>query len=419
MRRIIKIPIFAFVMLLLLSMSYSQVTQNINTVDTLLEGVLPQPKGDLLSPAEEKKVMGAYYVQQAPSVVKPFQVYSYEQMINDAEALKRLYPDLIQTKSLGKTPDGRTLLLIKLGKGNKMITLNGSHHAREYISSTLLMKMVEEYAYCYKMNIPFKGYDARRILDQVTLYIVPMVNPDGVTLVQYGPSKLKNPDSIKKINNGKKTYKSWKANAKGVDLNYQYPFGWEHIRKLKGPRSEGYKGTSPAMETETKILMNFTLENPFLIHAAYHTQGEIIFWYNGQKGDLYSQSKKIGKNLSKVTGYKLLSESSQKKSYGGYKDWTVTTFKKPGFTIELCPYVGNFPYPDKWFNNVWNKAGATGLLLAKEAINIDSYDYQVYKGEKLVQLFNNYQDAVNFSKAYKFDKVAYLGKILWSKSGSP
>ena len=39
--------------------------------------------------------------------------------------------------TIGHSVENRDLLLVQLGKGEKKIVLVGSHHAREYINTTL------------------------------------------------------------------------------------------------------------------------------------------------------------------------------------------------------------------------------------------------------------------------------------------
>jgi len=386
-----------------------------NTISSPVPAATPQPTPAKSSaiPAAQATPVTSVTIEE---IVNPYKEYTYEQMMKDAQLLQKRYPGIIRLGSLGKSVEGREILLVELGKGERKITLNGSHHAREYISTTVLMKMIEQYASCYTANKSFEGYNTRDILNKATICFVPMVNPDGVTLVQQGPEKMKEPDAVRKINGGKSSFSSWKANARGVDLNYQYPCSWNRISKAQSPSSEGYKGTSPATEPEVKALMEYTLKNPFLIHVAYHTQGEILYWYNRQTGEFYDLSRKIGLGLEKITGYRLMAEKEQQNSYGGYKDWTVTYLKKPGYTIELCPYVGNYPYPDKQFDDAWKKADATGLFFASEAINMKGYDFEVHHKGKLVQVFSSEQDAEAFAKELDGGTVVYLNNVVYANN---
>ena len=57
---------------------------------------------------------------------------------------------------------------------------------------------------------------------------MPMVNPDGVTISQYGPKKIRNATLRKNLYKIAKgfSFKEWKANARGVDINRNYAEGF-------------------------------------------------------------------------------------------------------------------------------------------------------------------------------------------------
>ena len=100
--------------------------------------------------------------------------------MEEAQKLREAYPQLITLSSAGMSVEGRDLLVISLGKGDRKILLCGAHHAREYITSSFLMKMVETYAEKGFQRQLLGGYDPGELLNRVTLVVVPMVNPDGV-----------------------------------------------------------------------------------------------------------------------------------------------------------------------------------------------------------------------------------------------
>ncbi|WP_404322678.1 hypothetical protein LG298_23760 [Cytobacillus firmus] len=306
----------------------------------------------------------------ARNLVNPNTKYSYTQMVKDINELKATYPDLISTKIIGKSVDGRNIHAVKLGKGKTEIFLNGAHHAREWLTTNLLMEMIDEYARGYTLSKVIDGYNVKNVLNSTSIWFVPMVNPDGVTLNQFGHTTAKRPAEVLKINGYSKDFTAWKANIRGVDLNRQYPAGWDAIRNNPGkPSPQNYKGPRPLSEPEAKAIFDFTLDRNFKIALAYHSSGEILYWSYKTKGDLRDKTRKLALMISAKTGYSLVKETPNP-SGGGYTDWFLESMKRPGFTPEISPYVGQRPVPVSSFPSIWRKNHSIGLMMASEALKL-------------------------------------------------
>lgn len=296
--------------------------------------------------------------------IDPYGNYSYSEMATDLQELTISYPSFTKLETIGKSVDGRNIYAIKLGTGKEEISLNGSHHAREHMTTNVLMEMLDQYANAYEKNLKISGYDVKTLLSKTSIYFVPMVNPDGVMLVQQGASSAKNPSYVIKLNKGSKDFTAWKANVRGVDLNRQYPANWANLTGVKPPGPDNYKGTSPLTEPEVKALYDYTNRHSFKNTIAYHSSGNIIFWHYNQTGTQYTRDKAIATKLSNQTGYSLVAPA--KGGGGGYKDWYVATKKQPGYTIEIAPYVGNKPVPNSYFSSIMQKNLPIGLIMAAQ-----------------------------------------------------
>ena len=306
------------------------------------------------------------------NIVNPYVPYTYEQMTDESLKLAELYPDIISLGSIGNSVEGRDLLLVKLGKGDKKIVLCGSHHAREYISSSYLMKMVEEYSRAYSKGGYFGKYNVREILDQVCIYVVPMVNPDGVNLVNKGLAAVNDQQAVEAMVMLRPSYREWKANINGVDLNRQYPAQWkEKYDEVGKPASESFKGTAAATEPEIQAMMTLSNENDFILAASFHTKGNVIYWADRATVNLIPGAKDMAKRLASLTKYQRMPVSEDPAIYGaGYENWFRLAFLRPAFCIELTPYNNtDVPHDDKKFDSlVWNNAKYIGLFLAEEAL---------------------------------------------------
>jgi len=325
-----------------------------------------------LPPEPSKDPSPSQASEERINIVNPYVPYTYEQMMDESLKLAELYPDIVSLGSIGNSVEGRDLLLIRLGKGDKKIVLCGSHHAREYISSSYLMKMVEEYSRAYSNSGYFGKYNVREILDQVCIYVVPMVNPDGVNLVNKGLAAVNDQQAVEAMVMLRPSYREWKANINGVDLNRQYPAQWEEKYDEVGkPASESFKGTAAATEPEIQAMMKLSNENDFILAASFHTKGNVIYWADRATVNLIPGVKDMAKRLASLTKYQRMPISEDPAIYGaGYENWFRLAFLRPAFCIELTPYNNtDVPHDDKKFDSiVWNNAKYIGLFLAEEAL---------------------------------------------------
>lgn len=140
-----------------------------------------------------------------------------------------------------------------------------------------------------------------------------------------------------------------------MDLNQQFPADWEKAREVKfaqgyvSPAPRDFVGFGPLTEPESLGLYNFTLEHNFKLILAYHTQGEIIFWrylnYNPEG------SEEVAKEFARVSGYTLINEV-ETNSYAGYRDWFISYYNRPGYTVETG--MGINPLPISQFGKIYN-----------------------------------------------------------------
>ena len=97
-------------------------------------------------------------------------------------SMQVVYP-FLEFGTIGQSTLGRPIRYIRFGKGNREVFYNASFHANEWITTPLLMKFLEILSKAYVNNLNVFGYPAKYLFENTSLYIVPMVNPDGVDLV--------------------------------------------------------------------------------------------------------------------------------------------------------------------------------------------------------------------------------------------
>ena len=278
------------------------------------------------------------------------ETYRYLDLERDLQQLKNQYSDLIELETIGFSVEGRKLYGLKVGTGQHKVICHGAHHAREWMTSRLIVDFI--YHLLSSQNEPWRQI-REEWLDTISFWFIPMVNPDGVTLVQDGPNHFSNREQLLDLNEQSLDFSSWKANGRGVDLNRQYPIDWDEIQANPGqPSPTNYKGEQPLSEPEIKALVNFVTKHQFDCALAYHSSGEEIFWRYKLPNPYVNQFRPLAEKLAEVTSYSLI-EPEGIPSGGGFTDWFLTKFKKPSFTFEIAPYIGSRPVPNHLYHQIF------------------------------------------------------------------
>lgn len=283
--------------------------------------------------------------------------YTWELLSLFMEGIKARYP-FVQESAIGTSVLGRRLYCLTVGKGDPTVMYNASHHANEWITTPVVLKYAENLAKKYAFGGSIGGYDANMIYAAGKIYFVPMVNPDGVDLVNgYFEQESAVYKAAKELSENYPAIpfpNGWKANISGVDLNLNYPAGWDQAKEIKfaqgytlpGPRD--YVGPFPLSEPESTAMADFTKQNNFRLTISYHTQGNVIYWkyldYNPEG------SYEIGRRMADASGYALEVTPSES-GYAGYKDWFIQEWNRPGYTIECGDGVN--PLPVSQFDEIY------------------------------------------------------------------
>ena len=284
------------------------------------------------------------------------------------EALGAAYP-FLQTELLARTAFGRPITGASMGRGDRRVLYSAAHHANEWLTATVLLKFLEDYAQALETDGTIGGVSARELYETATIFLVPMVDPDGVDLVTGAvtENEREQAESLAEFYPNIPFPDGWKANLSGVDLNLQYPAGWLTAREIKfaqgdtrpGPRD--FVGRFPLSQPEAQALADYTQRiDPELV-IAWHSQGEVIYWQYG--GIEVPGAREIAERFANLSGYRL-EDTPYNSSFAGYKDWFIQTYRRPGFTIEVGS--GENPLPLSQFAEIYTAslpilvAGATG-----------------------------------------------------------
>jgi len=86
----------------------------------------------------------------------------------------------LQNIIIGKSYLGKNINLLKIGDGKRKSVYIGAHHALEWMTTLILMRFAESLCKSFIFEEKLYGYDLDYILKTRTIYIVPMLNPDGL-----------------------------------------------------------------------------------------------------------------------------------------------------------------------------------------------------------------------------------------------
>ncbi len=261
----------------------------------------------------------------------------------DYNSLKRLIGELCEDYSflsktqIGISCAGREITALTVGKATEYSLIAAAFHGSEHLTTTVLMMFIEELCSAIKSDGKIAGFVARKALFGRGIIFVPRVNPDGCEISIHGAAGAGSlAQSISKICRG--DFRHWNANLRGVDINHNFCAGWEKLREkergcgIYGPSPTRFGGYRCESEPETLALTELCRTRKIRLATALHSQGEVIYWSYGDK--LPPRSERMAELLATSSGYKLDTANGIAEG-GGFKDWFISEFNRPAFTVEM------------------------------------------------------------------------------------
>jgi len=288
--------------------------------------------------------------------------YDYKKCTEETDELLKKY-DFVNKVIIGHSVMNKPICCIKIGEGPKKIFINCAHHGLEYLTSAFILNFLRNYADAYKSGTDIQGRSAALLYKNTTLYVVPMVNPDGVDIAVNGVD-ITNPFHRKLISEvGVHSFnKVWQANVNGVDINHNYNAGWKAVKT--GPCATKYSGPYAESEPETRAIVNYIKSMNFDMLIAFHSQGgEIYYDFDGMVAE---NSRNIANKMAKESGY-AVSVPTGSASFGGCKDWFIKEFGKAGFTVEIGH--GENPLPLEMLCEIYDENAALIVSSMEELYN--------------------------------------------------
>ncbi len=276
-------------------------------------------------------------------------------------ALRGRYPHYLQPFIAGSSVLGRAItgLTLRLPDGHShptRVLMAAAFHGQEWLTALCTLRLCETMCRHLDGALPLRGLPLEEALRGRQIWFLPLVNPDGVEIALRGSAAAGAYASFA-AEVGADTPGLWQANARGVDLNHNFNAGWEEMQEAAQkhgktqPAPRRYSGPLPESEPETRAVADLCRRSDFRHVVALHSQGEEIYWRYGTRTP--PQSHIIAQVLASVSGYRV-ADPEGFASHGGFKDWFIRCYGRPGFTIELGR--GENPLPLTDFETLYDKA---------------------------------------------------------------
>lgn len=211
-------------------------------------------------------------------------------------------PTVTEIRVFGKSVKGRALRAYRIGdpSSTRKVVLMSTMHGNEAGTAKILMNLIK--------GSPVSGAD---------IWVIPYLNRDGLA-------------------------RSKRQNARGVDLNRNFPLGW---KKRTGTYNSG---RAPASEPETKALMKFVLEvKPSFIVSLHQPLYGI--------DTSYAKGRPLALRLSKELRLPKKVFNCTSGCTGTMTQWYNKRRPGAAITVEYGARVTNYQA---------NRTGPTGLLAA-------------------------------------------------------
>ncbi|XP_077365822.1 carboxypeptidase B [Festucalex cinctus] len=244
-------------------------------------------------------------------------------------------PSLISQQVIGKTYEGRTMTLLKLGKKSSVnkpaIFMDCGIHAREWISPAFCQWFVKEALTTYG-----KDSQMTSLLNQMDVYVLPVFNIDGYDYTHKGNRMWRKTRSRRSG-----------SSCIGADPNRNWNAGWCTIGASSSPCSDTFCGYKPESEIEVKNVADFIRRNKSAIKAyiTVHSYSQLLLFpysYTYSLAAHHSELLKIAQGASaalrSLYGTRYTSGPGATTIYpaaGGSDDWAYDLGVKYSFTFEL------------------------------------------------------------------------------------
>lgn len=243
---------------------------------------------------------------------------TYDEMLDELDAMYAQYPSLITQKSpisTFETFENRPIYHVRISDnpstneaGEPNVLYTAIHHAREPMS------LIQTIFYMWYVLENYGTNDeVTYLVDNTQMFFVPCLNPDG-----YIRNEQTNP-------NGGGMWRKNRRNTHGVDLNRNYSYGWGTTGVSFNINNDTYPGTGPFSEPETQAIQwlveNYDFEMAFNAHSYGPSLLFPIGTTNNEFADHHDYFQEYTNHMTELNGYDAFKSSGLYPASGDSDDY--------------------------------------------------------------------------------------------------
>ncbi len=320
--------------------------------------------------------------------------------------LAERYPNILKLEIIGYSTDKNPIYVVRMTDNinnykeedyvNKMhLLVSAGLHSRETYNSFVLAKIIEDYAKDYYDNNHLLDINVKELLKSNVIHFIVSANPDGYDLTKFGLNSVNNKNVKDYLLNtvNSNNYSSYKANLRGVDLNRNFEDIYYNTQLNKWvnqwnvnyvplisykPSSQFYSGPFTNSEAETQVLSKYFLKYDFRSYLSYHSQGRVIYYYQGHHSMDYNNITKEYANIAKNTTTYTITPPDNIIGYGYESYFVSNNTLKPFVTVETTS--GSLPTPKNSYESEYTnkKLYKIPAEFIKKMKSTGYYDYKIY-----------------------------------------
>ncbi|XP_070849240.1 carboxypeptidase Z-like isoform X1 [Chaetodon trifascialis] len=222
-----------------------------------------------------------------PATTIQFSYHSNAQMISVLKKIEDRCPDIARTYSIGRSMEGRELLVIEFSNNpgehellEPEVKYIGNMHGNEVLGRQLLIYLAQHLCSEYLLG----SERIQALINTTRIHILPSMNPDGYEVAVSGIQDNNDGDEEEE---GRR-YDSWNVgrnNAQNLDLNRNFPDLTSIVysrRRQKGYRTDHVPIPDyywfGKVAPETYAVMKWIRSIPFVLSANFHG-GDLVVSY--------------------------------------------------------------------------------------------------------------------------------------------